>query len=185
MKKSISLFLILAMLLTLVACGKTSTKLEGVEAPVDILESVWNSYGEDEKFFAMGGDLNHVVDNAPGAFDLADTEALAAQLVCPAPALEMIDAAASLMHAMNANNFTAAAYHVADAGDLDAFVSTMKEAIEGNQWMCGFPEQLVIATLGGEYVVVAFGAGDLITPFKEKLSAAYPVTVLAVEETLA
>ena len=97
----------------------------------------------------------------------------------------MIDGAASLMHAMNANTFTGAAYHVADAGNLDAFVAAMKGAIESNQWMCGFPEKLIIATLGEDYAVVAFGAADIIDNFKTKLTAAYPVTVIAVEEALA
>ena len=182
MKKITALFLCLIMLISLCACGKPAAKLEGVEAPVDILTTVWNSYAEDEKFFAMGGDMNNIVDNAPGAFDVADTESLAAQLVCTQEAAAMIDGAASLMHA---NTFTGAAYHVADAGDLDAFAAAMKSSIESNQWMCGFPEKLVIATLGEDYAVVAFGAADIIDNFKTKLTAAYPVTVIAVEEALA
>lgn len=185
MKKVIALCLCIVMLVSLCACGKTTPKLEGVEAPVDILSTVWNSFAEEEKFFAMGGDMNNIVDNAPGAFDVADTEALAAQLVCPQDAAAMIDGAASLLHAMNANTFTGAAYHLADAGNLDAFVAAMKDGIQNNQWMCGFPEKLIIATLGEDYAVVAFGAGDIIETFKAKLTAAYPVAVIAAEEALA
>lgn len=184
MKKIVSLFLCIVMLFTLCACGKPAAKLEGVEAPVDILTTVWNSFSEEEKFFAMGGDMNNIVDNAPGTFDIADSESLAATLVCPQDAAAMIDGAASLMHAMNANTFTGAVYHVADTGDLDAFVAAMKDAIENNQWMCGFPEKLVIATLGEDYVVVTFGAADIIDNFKTKLTAAYPVAVIAVDEGL-
>ena len=73
MKKPIALFLCVILLISLCACGKTASKLEGVEAPVDILSTVWSSYAEEEKFFAMGGDMNNIVDNAPGAFDVADT----------------------------------------------------------------------------------------------------------------
>lgn len=184
MKKITALFLCMITLISLCACGKPAVKLEGVEAPADILTTVWNSYAEEEKFYAMGGDMNNIVDNAPGAFDVADTESLAAQLVCPQDAAAMIDGAASLTHAMNANTFTGAAYHVADPGDLDAFVAAMKDGIEGNQWMCGFPEKLLIATLGEDYAVVAFGAADIIDNFHAKLTAAYPDAVIAVNEGL-
>ncbi len=187
MKKVLAIVLSVLMLVSLTACGgeKAAAKLEGVSAPVDVLTTVWGTYGDEEKFFAMGGDYETMVDNAPGAVDVSNAETLQALLVCPAEAAEMIDGAASLIHAMNANTFTGAAYHIKEGADQAAFVTAMQEAIKGNRWMCGFPEKLVIATLASDYVVVAFGAGDIIDTFKTKLTASYDVTVYAVEEALA
>ena len=94
------------------------------------------------------------------------------------PALE----AASLVHAMNLNTFTAGAFKVADAA---AFAETMHEAIASNQWMCGFPEKMVIATFGNEYVLAMFGLNDAINPFEEKLVAAYPEATIVYSEAIA
>ena len=38
--------------------------------------------------------------------------------------------------------------------------------------MCGFPEKLVILTVG-DYIVSVFGAGELTNTFVAKLSAEY------------
>ena len=40
-------------------------------------------------------------------------------LYIPAENVSMIDEAASLIHAMNANTFTGAAFHLTDAGNAD------------------------------------------------------------------
>lgn len=188
MKKVFCLILSVLMLVPLTACGGNggaAAKLEGVSAPVDILNTVWGTYADDEKFSAMGGDYENMVNDAPGAVDVTNAETLQTLFVCPADAAAMIDGAASLIHAMNANTFTGVAYHIAEGADQAAFVSTMQTAIKGNRWLCGFPEKLVIATLAGDYVVVAYGAADIVDNFKTKLSASYDVTVISVEEALA
>ncbi len=187
MKKVLAIALSVLMLVSLTACGGNggAAKLDGVSAPVDVLNTVWGTYGDDEKFFAMGGDYDNMVDSAPGAVDHTNVETMQALLVCPADAAAMVDGAASLIHAMNANTFTAGAYHIAEGADQAAFVSAMQTAVKSNQWMCGFPEKLVIATLASDYVVVAFGAADIVDNFKTKLSASYDVTVVAVDEALA
>ena len=203
MKKLLALILAGLMIFAFAACGEKddtnkgnngnetvaetkdeaneTPKLEGVEAPVDILTSVWSTYGDDEKFFAMGGDLDHIVDNAPGAYDLSNKENLTAQLICPADAADMIDSAASLIHAMNANTFTGAAYKLKDATQAEAFITAMKTAIQGNQWMCGFPEKLLTAKVTDDYVVVVFGNGELVENFKTKLTAKYDFAAVEVE----
>ena len=182
MKKLIALVLTGLMIFALAACGAKTPKLEGVEAPVDILTAVWETYdAETEKFFAMGGDMNNMVENAPGAYSLEDKESAAAQLVLNEKAIAMVDGAASLMHAMNANTFTGAAYHIAEGYTAADFIAEMKEAIKNNQWICGFPEKLFVAELTEEYVVVAFGAGDIIDNFNNKLVAKYDMAKVTVE----
>ncbi len=192
MKKIIALLLVAVMALGLVACGTTNTdegnkettgaKVEAPASALEVLENIWALYGEDEKFFAMGGfklDTEGVpvtVDGAPGVVE--DNDYLNYTLLVPAE--QTVTEAASLMHAMNANTFTCGAYKVAD---VQAFASAMQTAIQGNQWMCGFPERLLIANVGG-IVVVAFGHTDAMTPFQTHLEAAYAGAELLVNEAI-
>ena len=175
MKKIIALALALVMALGLVACGGNGGNGGKDAAPasaLELLNTVWNSYGEDDKFFVMGGDFTNPVDGAPGEFSLEDGETVTAMLLVPAEELANIDGAASIMHAMMQNNFTCGAFHV--TGDAAAFANAMNEAISNNQWMCGMPEKLLVAVVGGEYVVAAYGLADVMDTFQAKLTAAYP-----------
>ena len=78
MKKVIALILALVMVMALAACGKEETPVETepqVEVPgsaLEILETVWALYGDDEKFPVMGGDMVNMVDGAPGAYGLEE-----------------------------------------------------------------------------------------------------------------
>lgn len=156
------------------AAGADTTDNETADMDsVSILSDVWSTYGENEKFYGMGGDMNNMVENAPGMFSLDDKEALAATLLVQADAAEMIDEAASLVHGMNLNIFTGAAFHLTDAANKEAFAELMKNSIINNQWMCGSPDQYVIYSVGDEYVVMAFGAVDVLPVFKEKFTTVH------------
>ncbi|MBQ8526905.1 MAG: hypothetical protein IJ429_00400 [Lachnospiraceae bacterium] len=151
-----------------------------------ILSDVWATYGEDEKFYGMGGDMNNMVENAPGLFSLEDKDALAATLLVQSDAAGMIDEAASFVHGMNLNTFTGAAYHLTDPADKQAFADSMKNTILNNQWMCGSPDQYVIYSVSDDYVVVAFGAIDIMKVFKEKFMTVHgDVTEVLYEENVA
>lgn len=153
---------------------------------VVILTDIWNAFAEEEKFPAMGGDYITMVDGAPGAFDITKTEDLAAMLYVPADLADDIDEGASLLHGMNLNTFTGAALHLKDASNAESFTTSLKENILGTQWMCGFPDTLVIYTVNDEYVVYAFGNVDAIASFKNKVAEVYGENaVLIAEENLA
>lgn len=49
--------------------------------------------------------------------------------------------------------------------------------------MCGFPDKLVVITVD-DYVVSAFGNGELIDNFKAKLTAVYKSAVVAHEANI-
>ena len=110
--------------------------------------------------------------------------ALDAALGLPESDAEKISGAASLMHMMNANTFTAGAYHVSDAANQQTVVDSLKDNIMNRQWMCGFPDTLIVASVGGEYVVSAFGNAEVIEKFKTNLQAQYDVTKIVYEESL-
>lgn len=187
MKKYMALFLALVTAFTLVACGRKNNGSNNTTEPsvtlpgsaLELLETVWNSYGEDEKFYAMGGNYNedesknNAVENAPGKYDLED-EGLTANLMVPADQVANISEAASLVHGMMVNNFTCGAYRLKDGGDAKAFSDAMYSSITQQRFLCGTPEWIFVASLGNDYVVAVYGAKDLLNVLQTRLTAAYP-----------
>lgn len=171
MKKMISLAMAVLMLVAMVACGggEQIANSFGVVDSTELLQQVWGSYADDEKFAIMGGDYDNNVSDAPGKFNHENAEYMDSLLAIPADAAAMVDDAASIIHMMNANTFTAGAFHLADMNNTDAFVAAVKESVMNRQWMCGFPEKLVIVTDGSGYVVSAYGNGEAVENFKSKL----------------
>ena len=195
MKKLFALTLAIFMLLTMVACSMESTKgtkdtkdenpiEEAIEDATGLLKKVWNGIDEDNRFFAYGGDAANMVDGEPGAYNLSDAESAKAQLVLSDEAAEMVDSASTLFHAMNANTFTAVSYKLKDGADRKDFANKMEDAIKNNQWICGFPEKLVIAHVADDYTIVAFGAGEIMDNFKKSLTTSYSSAEIVTETAL-
>lgn len=189
----------LTVVFALAACGKEDGGTGGgsesgplgnsssqPSSALELLQTVWDSYGEDEKFAVAGGDLSSgsSVENGPGSFSIDDGSALDTTLGFPAAYVGEIDDAASLMHMMNANTFTCGAYHV--SGDMDA--SEVAEAVKDNilqrQWMCGFPDKLMIVKVG-DYLVSFFGENGIVSTFQGKLKGAYPSAETLCDEPIA
>ena len=187
MKRALSLALAFVLALTLTACGKKDTGTDSdSNVPTDaltLLNTVWDSYTDDEKFPAAGGDYEHSVDGAPGAFDISDTDNLTYLLSVPAEDADKLDDAASLMHMMNANTFTCGALRVKNGDDAAKLAEDLRDAIQNKQWMCGFPDKLVIATLGN-YVVSVYGDEELVNTFRDKLQAAFSDAAIAYDEMI-
>ena len=180
MKKLISLALVLAMALSVLAgCGATtnnggaSNETAAPASALEVLENIWGKYTEDEMFPVIGGNMESPVDGAPGNYDMAYAENLPYNLIIPEAELGNVTEAASMIHMMNANTFTAGVIKLADGVDVDAFAATMHDALVNNHWMCGMPEYMVIADMGGNYLLVAFGVNDAMTPFQAHMAEAY------------
>ncbi len=214
MKKIISLALAGVMALSLVACGtekpaettapvETTVPVETTMAPettapeaetqapaaatgaVSILENIWNLYGEDEKFAVIGGNMEAPVDGAPGNYDMAYAENLTYNLLVPEAELANIDEAATMVHMMNANTFTCGVVHLVEGADTAAFAQVMRDAIQNNQWMCGFPETLTVAVIDGSYVLIAYGVNDAMNPFMTHFGEAYADAEVLFNEAVA
>ena len=74
MKKLLATLLSAVLLLSLAACaGAKTQETSDTIAPLDLLNTVWDSYAEDEKFFAIGGDFSeeNTKENAPGTYTMA------------------------------------------------------------------------------------------------------------------
>ena len=179
MKKLIAMIMVLTMMLTLFAgCGKeepaeTVPAQELPASALEILETVWAKYADDEKFAIVGGNIEANIMDAPGNYDLTYAENMTWNLLVPADKIENISEAASMIHMMNANTFTCGVFKIEGISAAD-FGAAMKDAVLNNQWMCGFPEQLLIRSFGDSYVLVAFGINDAMTPFEKHLTEAYP-----------
>ncbi len=188
MKKFLAMLLAAVMTFSLAACGGGGAG-SGDEAEIadalTLLTTIWDSYGEDEKFPAMGGDFSeeNMVDGAPGVHGIEDTEMLDYSLGLPADSASMIDGAASLVHGMNANTFTCGAFHVTGSDNLSAVADSLRDNILQRQWMCGFPDKLIIITVG-DYVISAFGNEEIIDTFKDKAMSAYESAELVYEEPI-
>lgn len=164
---------------------KTETELPAASSgdPLSILDTVWGTYSEDEKFPAAGGDYEHAVDGAPGSFDVSDGDSLAYQLTFPAGDAGLIDSAAALTHMMNSNTFTCGAFHVASKDNVSQLAQDLRSEFQGKHWMCGFPDKLVVASMG-QYVVSVYGNEELVNTFRDKLKGSYPSVTVLYDENL-
>ena len=174
MKKLISTLLTGALLAGLLTgCGsnsapttateetKTSASYESAQA---LLEAIYS--GMDQEFPAAGGDEAHDTEG-PGSFDIsAYGESFQYQILVDEELTAMVKPqAATLLHMMNTNTFCSAVMQLNDAADAEAFASHYQQIVQSNHWMCGFPDTMVVLSLG-DYVITAYGADDLIQAFK-------------------
>ena len=192
MKKLVTILLAATMALTCVACGNSGNggNNGGADAKdaTGLLTAVWEDYtktaGEDLQFPVGGGYGEEVVMDAPGKFDVtaeyAEDSLLTYGITVDTAA--KTDDIATMMHMMNSNNFSGAAYHVTSASDVETVINSVKETTLNTQWMCGMPEKLIIATVGEDYVVSAYGLGALIDAFETSLTSVYGDAVVVVVE---
>ena len=191
MKKLLAILLAALTVFSLAACAaKTDGNAAGTDTTIPdaltLLNTVLSIYTEDEKFHAAGGDYDeaNMTDDAPGKVGLADASNVEYLLSVPADVVSEFDDAASLIHMLNGNTFTCGAYRLTDTSKLDTVAASIKDYVMAKQWMCGFPDKLVIASVGS-YVIEVFGAEDLVNTFRDKLTAAYADTTILTDEPIA
>lgn len=191
MKRVIAVIMAAMLMFAFAACGNTDNKGTEVEklVPVDVLNTVWATYSTaDEAFPAAGGDmLSEQTTNweGPAAFGVEGEAAnvIESMLHFPTASVSKISDAASLMHAMNANTFTCGAFKVTNTDDMDALVTEIKTTIDNTQWMCGFPEKVLIAKVG-DNIISCVGNTQLVDTFGTKLAAAFDGTTVVIDEAI-
>ena len=169
MKKIIAFMLAAAMILSMAGCGSSKDKntdaKEFASAEV-LLTEIHETFKENEQFPIGGGDPENVTMDKPGKFDVTMVEDMEAMLGLPKEQAANIDDAATMVHLMNANTFTAAAYHLKKDVDVNEFTEALKTNILAKQWLCGMPDQLFIMDGGDGYVLAAFGEEQIMEMFK-------------------
>ena len=178
----VAVALVVAIGVIAVGCGNGAAKMEFTDT-ADVINKVVDTYTEENKFFAVGGDINTPVDGKAGLMNLADTEVVNSMLHTNDELLADVDEVASFVHAMNANTFTSGAFKLKSAGDAESFAASLKESVLATQWMCGFPEKIVIVNVnGGDYVVYAIGNGEAVDYFKTQLTTVMGESAVVVTE---
>lgn len=149
-----------------------------------ILQKVWDSYGEEDRFAVYGGSVEMSVSDGPGDLDMTAVEELTTRYLLPQEQLDMVTEGASLVHLMNNNIFTAVVFRLADSAQGKALADSWRNAIRDNRWICGQPDRLLMAQPDEAHILMAFGSQDAMTAFQEKLNAAYPDSQTLYQEAI-
>lgn len=193
MKKVAVLLLSAMMIFILPGCGGKQNDSQDEQGSgesqfgeaLDVLNEVVKAYAEDELFAMYGGDQENAVMDAPGKFDISKMEELENIYGLPADLSSDIEDAATMVHMMNANTFTGAAYRLREGTDLNAFADSVKSCILAKQWICGQPDSLLIINVDGRYVITAFGAAELMEDLKTNTLNAISGAQVIVETPIA
>lgn len=195
MKKIISYItmttLLLVLSMTMTGCGRSSDTSEGSKAEsayedaLAVLTAVVGAYTGDELFAMYGGDQANAVMDAPGKFDITQAEELEFTLGLPPEQAESVEDAASMVHMMNGNIFTGAAYRLKADTDREAFAEAYKTYTLDRQWICGQPDTLLIVDVDGTYVITAYGEAETMELFKNHALSALTGAQVMVESPIA
>ncbi len=147
-------------------------------SPLGILQRIWDKYDAKDKFSAFGGDQENAVTDAPGSIDVTDEDTLLYTHLVPSERFGDIKAAASLMHAMNANIFSVAVFEMKDNASAEKFASAMADVIRENRWVCGTPDGFFVAIIEDRFVATSYGQEPLQN-FEAVLRQVYPDAKIA------
>ena len=137
-----------------------------------VLAKIWTAYGENERFASFGGTVEHAINDAPGDLDMTNTEEITSKYLLPVDQLANVESGASLVHLMNSNIFTAAAFKLKEGADVRAAAKALRDNIQKTQWICGQPDQLLVAEVDG-HLLMAFAAKENMETFQQKMNTAY------------
>jgi hypothetical protein len=148
-----------------------------------ILNKIWMGYGENERCASYGGTVEHSINDAPGDLDLSNTEEITNRYLLPLDQLANVENGASLVHLMNNNIFTAAAFKMKDGADVRAAAKALRDNIQKNRWLCGQPDHLLVAE-AERHLLMAFAAKENMDTFRQKLSTAYSGATIIYDEAV-
>ena len=123
--------------------------------------------------------------DAPGKFDVGKTEELDVTLGFPKSQTANIEDAASMVHMMNGNVFTGAAYRLKDDADKNAFAQAVQSTLLNKQWMCGQPDTLAVLDVDGTYVITAYGDAGIMETFQAYARSVFPDVKVLTEAPIA
>ncbi len=137
---------------------------------VELLLKIWQQYDAEDRFSAYGGTVENAVDDGPGGLNMDNADELINRYLIPQKHLGQVQEAASLVHMMNSNIFTAVAVSLSDNAERKTFYEDWRSAIQSNQWICGHPDRLVMVGVGNSALIMAFGSTDAIGAFMDNLN---------------
>lgn len=190
MKKIVCVTLTTIMiLLLLTGCGskKNDSGSGGSSTSAEaLLQDIWGAFNEKDQFAVSGGDEKNAAQG-PARFEINADNAETFQYllhVTDEMYAQMENDAATMQHMMNTNTFSAAVVKLKSGVDTKSFADSYQQELNGQQWMCGFPDKMVIAKVSG-CIVSVYGAEDLVNTFRDKLTAAYENAEIVYDEAIA
>ena len=148
-----------------------------------LLAAIWAAYGEEDRFASYGGTVENSVADAPGDLDMTNTEELTGKYLLPQRVLDQVENGASLVHLMNNNIFTAAAFGMKQDADLKAEAKALRDGLQSTQWICGQPDRLLVAQVDG-HLLMAFAAKEAMDTFRQNLQSVYPSAAILYDEAV-
>ena len=152
--------------------GASQSVAPAIESAVAFYTEVWAAFDDDQKFSCVGGDAQHSTEG-PGQFLLTEDnkENFKSLILVTDELYDMLeDDVATLQHMMNTNTSSSAVARLKDPAKASEFAEAYKTAIQGQHWMCGFPDKVVVISVGN-YVVMAYGLEDNIDNLAAACSA--------------
>ena len=138
-----------------------------------ILSNIWAAYGDEERFASYGGAVENSIADAPGDLDITNTEEITTRYLLPESHIGSVTEAASLVHLMNNNIFTAVVFKLANSADATAVAKALRDNVQSNQWICGQPDRLMIVNMNDGHLLMVFGSTDTVDTFRGKLAGVY------------
>ena len=180
MKRIIALSFAAMTLLAFAACASKGTddnkQVESdYKSSLEVLDAIWEKYSDDDKFPVLGGNRDAMVENKPGAFDLNAAADLTSMLLLPTENIAALKSAASMVHMINGNTFTAAVFETNVVPET--FSQILVNAANAKQFVCGRPEMMVTLKIDN-YVIMAFGTDGLTETFKDYALKVEGVTLI-------
>ena len=187
MKKALLIALAAVMLVAAGCSKKEEQKKDEMDyhSAEEVLNAVYELHKEEEKVPAMGGDLSNPSIDAAGTLNLENKEEIEMNYCLSEEELAHVDDGASLLHAMNANIFTGAAFHLTDQIDPLKFADGIKENISQKHWLCGVPGKLFIQDIGNGYVISVFGDSQIVDTFKKYSLELFDGSEILADENIA
>ena len=162
MKKFVSIALVLAMALSLVACGgkEAATPTEEQAAVVTLegtMEELLNKVVEQQPVEFMGGVM---------PVDLTDTSEdgmWALKAFTGLDSAELITEAAAFEPMIGAIPFSMVMVRVADAANAQTVAEAMKAGIDQRKWICVEADDLMVAGYGDVVMLIMVGSDTGLT----------------------
>lgn len=178
MRKTLAIMFTVVIFVSFFGCGKKDDKEKkpsagpAFENANALYTELWKTFPEEEKFFAVGGDEENRVENGPGSYDIQKyPEDYVYITLVNEDLMKLIENDASTMQfMMNSNSFSSSCVKLKKTEDAAAFSKEYKDAVLGNQWMCGFPDRVMVIGID-DYLFAAYGIDDFMEPFKRNVLA--------------
>lgn len=158
---------------TLGNTGDYKPQIDSNSTAVELLEPIWMGLGGEHQPAAYGGHYSEEYNNGPATYELTYADELANVLMLPADKMDSVEDAATVVHLLNANSMTAGVVKLKEGTDVKAFADAVADRITNNQWICGFPEWMSVVQINDNFLFIAYGVYDLVSPMVENMDSSW------------